>query len=49
MIKCCSNKTKYQIVYDAGLEKSEWLICKTHFESNDVFKKNIETIIKVKE
>ena len=48
MKKCCNNKTKYQIVYDIGLEKSEWLICKSHFESIAVFQKNIKTITEVK-
>lgn len=48
MIKCCDNKTKYQIVYDIGLEKSEWLLCKSHYDSDHVFQKNIKTITELK-
>ena len=47
MKKCCDENTKYLIKYNAGTGSSEWLICKTHYSCDEVFRKNILQIEEV--
>jgi len=47
MNKCCKNPVKYEIVYDTGLDSSEWSLCEIHYK-NSVFQKHIKTIKEIK-
>ncbi len=44
MVSCsgegCTNKPKYDIIYDCGVEDQHLILCQKHYDSNPVFQKN---------
>ena len=38
----CTNKPKYDIIFDCGVEDQRLILCQQHYDSNPVFQKNIK-------
>ena len=43
MQRCCKDPSKYHIVFDIGLQTSEWTVCEKHYHDDLLFQKNIKS------
>jgi len=48
MQKCCKYPSKFRIVFDIGLQTSEWHVCEKHYRDDLLFQKNIKSKIEIK-
>lgn len=46
MNRCCVEKSKWEIIFDVGINNSTWLVCDIHYRE-DLFQKSIKAIKKV--